>query len=179
MVQKLSEIRGRIVATRGDHYLLKIIDLAKSSGDQTLGQAALDAFRGLPTETRRTIMNGRVQPSIYPEPKDIERYAWADTPRIVLKVMADGGKLKAYTDFRLWDSGGPVRIEILEGTSREEALDSIKAAVEKLELEWSSLITEIPRYVTEREDYRALHLAYLAQMDARRAALIEDDDVPY
>jgi hypothetical protein len=149
--KKLSEMRVRIVAALGDHYLLKIIDVAISSEDETLGQAAVDAFRGLPTETWRRIMNGWVQPSIYPEAKDLVRDPWADEPRIVLKVMADGGELKAYTDFRLWDNGGPVRIEILEGTSRKEALDSIYAAVKKLKQEWWSLITQKPPDVPDKD----------------------------
>jgi hypothetical protein len=97
--------------------------------------------------------------------------------------MVDGVELEAYTDFRLWDNfrlwdrGGPVRIEILEGTSREEALDSIKAAVEKLELEWSSLITQTPRYVPEMEDQMGDHLAYLDQMDAGRLLFSRMDAV--
>ena len=191
MSNKLSEWRRRVREALGaNHYLLRSIDLALTTGDRGHGQLSLDAINGQPEPIWRKLMNSWSRPRWRPGADELGE---ASNVELVLDVTArqadetsSGAVLDAVTDFRRRDDPPPVRIEILEGTSKEAAVALIRAAVEKLDQEWEHLTRQTPRFIADMEDAQS-HIAYLNEMDwlsahsspvEQKDALSELDSLP-
>jgi hypothetical protein len=191
MSNKLSELRRRVFEAFGaNHYLLRSIDLALTTGDRGHGQVSLDAINGQPEPIWRKLMNGWKRPSFRPGADELRTESNVELVLDVTARQADetssGAVLDARTDFKLRDDPPPVRIEILEGTSKVAAVALIRAVVEKLDQEWEHLTTQTPRFIADMEDAQS-HIAYLNEMDwlhakfspvEQKDALSELDSLP-
>jgi hypothetical protein len=172
MLARLLELKKRTSAALGaEPELSKLIDSAIESNNLATGQLALNAFNRQPDETLQRIMNGW-RPPVW-LPVDLASRFQEDDIRVALEIrlwsaseedfiidrsgdeLQDGTRISAATNFVIRRDAWPVRIEILEGTKREDALRWLAAAMKKLETGWDELIAAAPEVGEQDEDDEA------------------------
>jgi hypothetical protein len=155
LAAKMFEVGKHCSASLGiDAPLTSLIKSALASRDLQQLKLAEAAFNGQPDEIKRRIRGGWTRSLIEPTQEDLLAASARKPVRYFLQI--DGEKCEHWDDvwspddegygvigggsFELRNHAMPVRVQIAEGTKREDALALLKRIVGWLEKDWDYLV---------------------------------------
>jgi hypothetical protein len=156
---QLDELHSKLQRNLGDaHPLTGLFAAAIESGDREAAQLALAAYRGQAPDLKMKAMAGWAQPDwipSFPEEDDETPFrlylslkgAVKDEPGVMLcddDISERGIYIRPRIEIGRLHELWPVRVEVLEGTSKAEVVKILKACANKVESKWESLISEAP-----------------------------------
>jgi hypothetical protein len=156
---QLDELHSKLQRNLGEaHALTRLFAAAIESGNPEAAQLALAAYRDQAPDLRMKVMAGWAQPDWMPPfPKDDReapfrlclslKGAGKDEPGVVLfgdDIPETGVYIRPRIEFSRLHELWPVRVEVLEGSSKSDVVKILKACANKVESEWESLISEAP-----------------------------------